>query len=91
MAIVRKTISLTEEQDAWVKEKVSSGEFSNDSEVLRAIVKSGMAQEEYKKAVLSKIQSGRDSGYSETSFNEIISKGRQRAISDLEKRQIGAA
>jgi len=39
MATVRKTITLTEQQDAWIKAQVESGHFTNDSEIIRDLIR----------------------------------------------------
>ena len=35
----RKTITLTEQQDRWVKARIASGDYSNDSEYFRDLPK----------------------------------------------------
>ncbi len=35
----RKTITLTPQQDEWVKTQVASGQFGNDSEYIRHLVR----------------------------------------------------
>ena len=39
MATVRKTITFTEQQDQWIKTKIASGQFTNDSEYIRDLVR----------------------------------------------------
>lgn len=39
MATVRKTITLTEKQDRWVKAQIESGDYTNDSEYFRALIR----------------------------------------------------
>lgn len=91
MAIVRKTISLTEEQDAWVKAQVASGRFASDSEVYRALITEMMELERKESVLLEHIKAGQDSGYSDATFEEIIAKGRKRAEDVLASRRKGAA
>lgn len=35
MAAVRKTIALTDQQDAWIKAQIAAGRYTNDSEFIR--------------------------------------------------------
>ena len=35
MGTTRKTITLTEQQDAWIKAQIDAGGFTNDSEYIR--------------------------------------------------------
>lgn len=39
MSIRRKTITLTEQQDDWVKSQVESGHFDNDSQYIRDLIR----------------------------------------------------
>lgn len=38
MATVRKTITLTEQQDAWITAQVDAGSYANDSEAIRDLI-----------------------------------------------------
>lgn len=39
MGMHRKTITLTEQQDGWVKDQIESGQFGNDSEYIRDLIR----------------------------------------------------
>lgn len=39
MATVRKTISLTDQQNAWITAQVEAGRFTNDSELIRDLIR----------------------------------------------------
>ena len=39
MGTVRKTITFTDQQDKWIKAQITAGEFTNDSEYLRYLVR----------------------------------------------------
>lgn len=39
MSMYRKTITLTEQQEDWVKGQVKSGHFGNDSEYIRDLIR----------------------------------------------------
>lgn len=39
MGTVRKTITLTEEQDAWIAEQIAAGNYTNDSEAIRDLIR----------------------------------------------------
>jgi antitoxin ParD1/3/4 len=39
MGTVRKTITFTEQQDQWIKAKIAAGQFTNDSEYIRDLVR----------------------------------------------------
>lgn len=39
MSTVRKTITLTAQQDAWIAEQVKAGLYTNDSEAIRDLIR----------------------------------------------------
>jgi antitoxin ParD1/3/4 len=39
MATVRKTITLTDQQDDWIKSQVNRGDYTNDSEYIRDLIR----------------------------------------------------
>ena len=43
MGMVKKSISVTEQQEQWVKSQISSGHFGNESEVIRDLIRERQA------------------------------------------------
>lgn len=39
MGTVRKTITLTEQQDAWIAAQIHAGHYTNDSEAIRDLIR----------------------------------------------------
>ncbi len=39
MGMVRKSISVTEQQDSWIKAQIQTGHFGNESEVIRELIR----------------------------------------------------
>ncbi len=39
MATVRKTITLTQQQDAWISDQIAAGSYTNDSEAIRDLIR----------------------------------------------------
>lgn len=72
MGIVRKTISLPEEQDAWVKAQVASGRFASDSEVHRALVNLFKDADQKRDELAAAVKAGFESGYVDQSISEIV-------------------
>ena len=71
MATVRKTITLTEKQDRWIKTRIADGEFTNDSEYIRDLVRRDQEQKHKLEALRKAIQEGIDSGISDLTVGEI--------------------
>lgn len=60
MANVRKTIIVTEQQDAYIKAQVDTGDYTNDSEYIRALIRRDQEHklDELREALLEGAQSG---------------------------------
>ena len=71
MATTRKTITLTKQQDQWVKAQISSGDYTNDSEYFRDLVRRDQEQNTKFLALKRAIQEGLDSGVSNRTVAEI--------------------
>jgi len=82
MGTTRKTITLTDKQDQWIKAQIASGEYTNDSEYIRALVRRD--QEEYAKfqALKHAIQEGLSSGVSDKSVTDIMEEVESRLRAD---------
>ena len=39
MATIRKTITLTQQQDAWIAAQIEAGSYTNDSEAIRDLIR----------------------------------------------------
>lgn len=79
MATVRKTITLTDKQDQWVKTQIASGDYTNDSEYFRDLVRRDQEQSAKFKALKMAIQEGLDSGISERTLGEIWAQAEERS------------
>jgi antitoxin ParD1/3/4 len=71
MATVRKTITLTDKQDEWVKARIEEGDYTNDSEYFRDLVRRDQELGVKLQALKDAIQDGLASGVSSRSVNEI--------------------
>ena len=79
MATVRKTITLSVSQDAWIKSRIAGGAFTNDSEYIRDLVKRDQSQEDRLATLRAAIAEGLDSGTSDQSLDDIWSAAEDRA------------
>jgi antitoxin ParD1/3/4 len=64
MGTTRKTITLTDQQDRWIKAQIAAGEYTNDSEYIRDLVRCDQEQNAKFRALKAAIQEGLDSGIS---------------------------
>ncbi len=82
MATIRKTITFTEKQDKWIKSQIKAGEFTNDSEYLRDLVRQDQAKKAKFSALKSAITEGMDSGISDKSVPDIMKEVEERMRAD---------
>ena len=64
MATVRKTITFTEQQDQWIKAKIAGGQFTNDSEYIRDLVRRDQEKNTEIEAIRAALIEGEHSGMS---------------------------
>ena len=72
MAVTRKTITLSDQQDLWVKGRIASGDYTNDSEYFRDLIRRDQEQNARILALKHAIQEGLQSGDSDRSVAQIM-------------------
>lgn len=78
MGAVRKTITLTEQQDAWISAQVEAGLYTNDSEAIRDLIRREQARAAEIDRVRAALLEGERSGEPE-SFDFAAFKQRKAA------------
>ncbi|WP_333606568.1 type II toxin-antitoxin system ParD family antitoxin [Arsukibacterium sp.] len=64
MSMHRKTITLTEQQEDWVKAQIKSGHFGNDSEYIRDLIRRDQQAKERLATLRQALVEGETSGES---------------------------
>lgn len=82
MSTIRKTITFTEKQDKWIKSRITDGEFTNDSEYLRDLVRRDQAKNAKFSALKAAITEGMESGISNKSVPDIMKEVEERMRED---------
>ena len=72
METVRKSITFTEKQDQWIKQRVESGDYTNDSEYIRDLVRKDQEMNRKTLYLKTAIEEGLQSGKSAYSITDII-------------------
>ena len=62
MGTVRKTITLTVQQDGWIKAQIEAGNYTNDSECIRDLIRREQARSAELEAVRAALIEGEASG-----------------------------
>ena len=81
MSTVRKTITLSDKQDAWIKAQIARGEFTNDSEYIRDLVRRDQEGQSKLSNLRKAIAEGLESGVSDLSLSDIWEAAEGRSLS----------
>lgn len=72
MGTIRKTVTFTDQQDKWIKAQIEAGEFTNDSEYLRYLVRQDQTKNAKFLALKTAVQKGIESGVSDNTIPDIM-------------------
>lgn len=82
MPMVKKSISVTDQQDSWIKAQIKTGHYGNESEVVRELIRERQLRDRESAAEIEAIRAalieGEQSGFSDRSIDEIWEEARQR-------------
>jgi antitoxin ParD1/3/4 len=62
MGTTRKTITVTDQQDEWIKEQIEAGRFTNDSEYIRDLIRRDQSRDVEIEAIRAELIRGEQSG-----------------------------
>lgn len=76
MSMVKKSISVTDQQDRWIKAQVETGLYGNESEVVRELIRERQVREQETpkeiEALRAALIEGEKSGISDLTPDEIM-------------------
>jgi len=78
MRTTRKTITLTDKQNQWIKAQITAGEYTNDSEYIRDLVRQDQEGNAKFLALKQAIQEGLSSSISDKSVTDIMEEVESR-------------
>jgi antitoxin ParD1/3/4 len=62
LGTTRKTITVTDQQDEWIKAQIEGGGFTNDSEYIRDLIRRDQARNSAIEAIRGELIKGEQSG-----------------------------
>ena len=62
MGTIRKTITVTDQQDKWIKAQIEGGDFTNDSEYIRDLIRRDQARNSEIDIIRGELIKGEQSG-----------------------------
>ncbi|MCH7631025.1 MAG: type II toxin-antitoxin system ParD family antitoxin [Proteobacteria bacterium] len=76
MTMVKKSITVTDKQNDWIKAQIKTGNFGNESEVVRELIRERQIREEETPEQIAAIRAalieGENSGISDRTPDEIM-------------------
>ena len=74
MSMLRKTITITDQMENWVKQQIDSGRYGNDSEYFRDLIRRDQERLDAENRLRSILDEAEASGLSNRSVIDIWSK-----------------
>ena len=56
MAMVKKSVSVTDQQNNWIKSQIKSGHYGNESEVVRELIRERQLREQENQSAESRAE-----------------------------------
>lgn len=81
MGTTRKTITVTDQQDQWIKAQIEAGDFTNDSEYIRDLIRRDQDSAKFQ-ALKTAIEEGLNSADSDRTIPQIMKEVESRLRAD---------
>lgn len=78
MPMQRKTITVTEQQNTWIKSQIERGKYGNDSEYLRELIRLDQEHKTTIEILRLALIEGEKSGTSQRSMSNILADAKKR-------------
>ena len=82
MTLVKKSITITDRQDQWIRLRVAGGDYGNDSEYVRDLIRRDQERNAGREVLRAAIREGLESGVSDRSGPEIMAAVEKRLKAD---------
>ena len=81
MSMVKKSITVTDIQDDWIKTQIAMGHYGNESEVVRELIRERQLREQEStkeiEILRAKLIAAEKQGFTEQSIDDIWAEARQ--------------
>ncbi|MDP6833294.1 MAG: type II toxin-antitoxin system ParD family antitoxin [Rhodospirillales bacterium] len=81
MPMVKKSISVTDQQNDWIKAQIESGHYGNESEVVRELIRERQLREQETQAeveaIRAKLIEAEKGGFTDQTVDQIWQEARQ--------------
>ncbi|MFZ1989871.1 MAG: type II toxin-antitoxin system ParD family antitoxin [Alphaproteobacteria bacterium] len=80
MAMMRKTITISEPMEAWIKSQIEAGRYANDSEYFRDLIRRDQERRAAEEELGRLIDEGEASGISDKTVEDIFREAEERYL-----------
>lgn len=78
MAMTRKTISIPDAMEAWVKAQIASGRYANDSEYFRDLIRRDQERRDAEAELRHMLKEADEGGVSDRTLDQIWAEAERR-------------
>lgn len=82
MDLIKKSITVTSNHEAWLKARINGGEFASDSEYFRHLIRRDQEENVQFQFLKAALQEGLDSGISKKNVTDIMQDVENRLRAD---------
>lgn len=78
MAMIKKSITVTDQQEAWIQSQMASGNYGTDSELIREALREKQMRMAEIEAIRAKLIAAEQSGFSNKTPEEILATSKEQ-------------
>ena len=71
MPMIKKSITVTDQQEEWIQSQIASGHYGNDSEVIREALREKQLRMAEVEAIRARLIAAESAGYSDQTAEDI--------------------
>ena len=86
MAMVKKSITVTDQQEQWMQAQLATGNYASDSELLRDLIRKEQVRAAEIEAIRLKLIEAEQSGFVERSPSEMLASFKEEARNNVIKK-----
>ena len=76
MAMVKKSITVTDQQDKWIQSQMATGNYATDSEIIREALREKEMRTAEIEYIRARLIASEQSGFTDLSGDEILEKSK---------------
>jgi antitoxin ParD1/3/4 len=77
MTMVKKSITVTDQQEAWIQSQLATGNYGTDSELIREALREKQLRMEDIELIRAKLIQAEQGGFSKSTVEEILASSKQ--------------